>query len=190
MSRRFWTSDTHFGHKMMAERRGFANVHDHDAAIINNVNAIVGPRDIVWHLGDVGLGSGTYIFECMRQLNGTWHLITGNHDAPWPGHRRSHSSQRKWLDIFASVQAFGRVQIGNHELLMSHFPYEAAHTEEPRAQQYRLRDKGEWLLAGHTHSESRWHGPKQIHVGLDAWDLKPVSEEQILELLGCEWLAK
>ena len=48
------------------------------------------------------------------------------------------------------------------------------HTDAPRFAQYRLPDEGRWLLHGHTHiADQRIHG-RQIHVGLDAWDLRPV----------------
>ena len=42
-----------------------------------------------------------------------------------------------------------------------------------------------WLLYGHTHQDvPDGTDPRSVNVGLDAWDFKPVSEQQILA-----WLA-
>jgi calcineurin-like phosphoesterase family protein len=169
----FFTSDSHFRHAMVAQLRGFASAEEHDEAVISRWNETVKPADTVWHLGDVGMSRG--FLPLVGRLNGTVHLIAGNHDAVWPGHRDSHRHQRGWLEHFASVQAFARRRIGGHQVLLSHFPYEGDHAAEDRCGQYRLRDEGLWLLHGHTHWQHiQVHGGRQIHVGLDAWDLAPV----------------
>lgn len=181
--RRVWrTSDTHLRHAMMAAYRGFADRDEHDQAIIANWNATVGPGDIVWHHGDVGLGREEEILELAAQLNGEKHLIAGNHDACWPGHRDAHRHQRRWLEVFASVQAFTRFRAGGQQVLASHFPYEGDHTPEDRCVQYRLRDEGLPLLCGHVHWEWKVSG-RQVNVGLDVWDLKPVSADVLAGLI-------
>ena len=41
-----------------------------------------------------------------------------------------------------------------------------------------------WLLYGHTHQDVPDDtDPRSVNVGLDAWDFKPVSEQQILAWL-------
>lgn len=201
----FYTSDTHFCHKMVAGLRGFGSAGEHDEAVIANWNATVAPGDTVWHLGDVGLGKAAVILPCVDRLNGTIHLITGNHDAPWPAHRDSFRHQRLWLGWFATVQAFARRKIGTTHVLLSHFPYDGDHTAGDRASQYRLRDEGMWLLHGHTHGKERLGQPsyihaatgpdepplvtvrgRAVHVGLDAWDLRPVAGEVIGKLIAAE----
>lgn len=200
MSAVWFSSDTHFLHRQVAELRGFADSEEHDEAVIDRWNKIVRPADLVWHLGDVGLGNETRVLRQAGRLNGNKHLITGNHDACWPGHRGSRSRQRKWLEVFESVQAFARIRLDGRTVLLSHFPYEGDHTAEERHSQFRLRDEGEWLVHGHTHKQNRlgphpywlsypgaapagcWRG-LEIHVGLDAWDLQPVSEAGILSVI-------
>ncbi len=82
---------------------------------------------------------------------------------------------------------------GNVTVLLSHFPYVGDRGQE-RYAQWRLKDEGLPLLHGHTHSaEEISYTPRinngggwpttQMHVGLDAWNLTPVSLEQIGELL-------
>lgn len=197
----WYTSDTHFRHALVSGLRGFPGKDEHDAAITRNWNAVVRPEDTVWHLGDVGLGRTPEILACAGRLNGTIHLVTGNHDDPWPGHRDAHRRQAIWLGAFASVQAFARRKIGGRHVLMSHFPYAGDSQDEDRFGQFRLRDEGAWLLHGHTHGterarvgdlpfvpfggEPQWRG-KMIHVGLDAWDLRPVPEHVIAKLISGE----
>lgn len=194
MGGQFFTSDTHFTHAMVAGLRGFDTADEHDQAIVANWNATISRDDTVWHLGDVGLGKPAEILPWVARLNGKIHLITGNHDAPWPAHRDACKSQRLWLQHFDTIQAFARRKIDGTEVLLSHFPYSGDHSGEDRHVQYRLRDEGRWLLHGHTHGTERAqfdglpftpHGGepqrrgKTVHVGLDAWNLHPVAAEQI-----------
>lgn len=198
----WFTSDTHFRHAMVARLRGFADADEHDGELVRRWNSVVRPEDVVWHLGDVALGKRGEVWPYVDALNGTKHLIAGNHDPVWPGHRESFKHQREWLGHFASVQGFARRKIGAHYALLSHFPYEGDHTETERYPQYRLPDLGGWLLHGHTHSGERmtpvrllpamfgqtepsWRG-KQISVGLDAWDLKPVPLHEIERLVAAQ----
>lgn len=181
----FFSSDSHFRHQMVAGIRGFADRDEHDEAVIAAWNKTVRPGDMVWHLGDVGLGGETEILERVTRLNGVKHLVTGNHDPVWPGHRDSRKHQRRWFDVFESVQAFAKARIDGRTVLLSHLPYlgQGDHTAEERHTQFRLHDEGAWLLHGHTHSKERLDGPRSVHVGLDAWDLRPVSEGDIAALI-------
>ena len=82
MSRIFVTSDTHFGHdrEFLFSPRGFTSIQEHDAAVIANWNSVVGPDDVVYHLGDVMLGDNAYGITCLKLLNGNIKIIPGNHD--------------------------------------------------------------------------------------------------------------
>jgi len=187
----------------VAGHRGFASAAEHDEAVIARWNELVRPDDLVWHLGDVGLGSETRVLEQAARLNGRKQLVTGNHDPVWPGHRDARKHQRRWLEVFESVQAFAKIRLDGRMVVLSHFPYEGDHTADERAVQFRLRDEGEWLIHGHTHQRdrlgpnARWlhiataGGPfreprprgRQVHAGLDAWNLSPVSDADILGVI-------
>jgi len=177
-------SDSHFRHAMVAEKRGFESRDAHDEHIIASVNRLVKPDDILWHMGDVGLGKDEEILEYAARLNGRKQLITGNHDRSWPGDRDSRKVQKRWLEVFESVQAFARTRFSGVPVLLSHFPYHGDHTVNERHTQYRLRDEGAWLLHGHTHSSDKGGKDHMIHVGLDAWGLKPVSEGEIASMIA------
>lgn len=77
----FFIADTHFGHKNIIgyNRPQFANLQEMHDCMVDRWNAVVRPKDIVWVLGDVAFGRD-WVTIMMPQLNGTKHLILGNHD--------------------------------------------------------------------------------------------------------------
>lgn len=182
----WFSSDTHLCHAMVAKLRGFASSDEHDEEVIDRWNKLVHPDDMVWHLGDVGLGNETRVLEQAGRLNGVKHLIAGNHDPCWPGHRDARKHQRRWLEVFQSVQAFAKTRVDGRTALLSHFPYDGDHTAEDRHVQFRLRDEGEWLIHGHTHQPDTVDGPRSVHAGLDAWGLSPVREGEIAALIRAQ----
>jgi calcineurin-like phosphoesterase family protein len=188
MSARLFTSDNHFGHRFVSGVRGFGTEPDdisrHDQALISNWNTMACADDHIYVLGDFSLKSPPAINQWLSQLNGTKHLIWGNHDKGFGGNRQSWKWIRLYLDAgFSSVQSFLRLKINGKEVMLSHFPYDGDHTENNRYEQYRLRDMGLPLLHGHTHSNGIYSrslaGTQQIHMGVDAWNLKPVTEGTI-----------
>lgn len=78
MNRVFVTADTHFNHKRVPEFRPWATVEEHDREIIARWNAVVNPKDTVWHLGDVWFGKDGHL--ALAELNGNKRLVMGNHD--------------------------------------------------------------------------------------------------------------
>jgi calcineurin-like phosphoesterase family protein len=78
----FVIADTHFGHARIVEFTG--RPEDFDARIIANWNAVVGPDDLVIHLGDVAFGRGTDVAALMACLHGRKILCLGNHDREKP----------------------------------------------------------------------------------------------------------
>ena len=183
----WFTSDTHFDHDKVAGLRGFASPAEHDEYVVEQWNATVRPGDQVWHLGDVGMGRLLRFADRLRQLNGEIHLVTGNHDEPWPGLRQSHKHQRAWLEHFASIQAYARRKVAGQNVLLCHFPYTGDHTDEDRATQYRLPDEGLFLIHGHVHDLWRLNG-RQFNVGVDVNDMRPVHLDTIAAVVT-DWRA-
>jgi calcineurin-like phosphoesterase family protein len=123
--------------------------------------------------------------EWLAGRPGTKHLVSGNHDGVHPMHHDSHKKFGPYLEVFASVQQSARRKLAGYEVLLSHFPFlgsEDAFDTYNRFEQWRLPQMGSWLLHGHTHSRVRSHG-RSIHVGVDAWDLKPVSVNAIAAIV-------
>lgn len=199
MSNIWFTSDLHFAHPYVSSLRGFGTCREdadtiaHDATLVDRWNKLVGPEDTVWVLGDI-VGKHQdlpYALQLFDELPGVKHLVAGNHDAVSSIHRSAWKHQKTYLDVFASVQNFAKIRINGHEVLLSHFPYigtGADHTEDVRYEQFRLPDHGTILLHGHTHSSGREHisddGTLQVHVGVDAWGMAPVSLGTITKIIN------
>lgn len=183
----YW-ADLHFGHEFVAKLRGYESAEAHDQAIIAAWQEAVHPRDTIWILGDLAASSPTHALGIIRQLPGTKHLIAGNHDRCHPMHRDAHRQQRKYLEVFASVQPFARQRINGTEIMLSHFAYQGDHADRvDRYQQYRLRDRGMPLIHGHVHDEWKancsTNGTPQINVGFDHWP-KPATQTDLERLIN------
>ena len=82
----FLVSDTHFGHRGVTwfthdngeKIRPWDNVEEMDEALVQNWNSVVGPKDKVYHLGDVVINRRA--LPTIARLNGDKVLIKGNHD--------------------------------------------------------------------------------------------------------------
>lgn len=205
----FFISDLHLGHALVHRLRaekGLCPETEHDDVLAENWDSAISTGDQVWVLGDVLANKGReverYALDWIHARPGTKHLIAGNHDPVFSGHRDCHSAlsiARGWTAAFASIQSFARRRIAGQNVLLSHFPYpgtsegidEHGRPFDDRYAQYRLANLGLPLLHGHTHhaervSWNRWAGWKkapQFHVGLDAWNLEPVALHDLEELI-------
>jgi len=74
-------ADLHFGHRWMAEHRGFPDVFAHDEHIIKVWNSTVHKHDMTYILGDITMESSKY-YPLLDRLNGKKIVILGNHDMP------------------------------------------------------------------------------------------------------------
>lgn len=168
----------------------------HDHTILDNINATVGEDDELYVLGDLSTGGRASLTAALHTLEGLRvprdrrHLILGNHEDLHGG----YSQMRQLLDVFATIDASGATVIGGLNVLLSHFQFRK-HFEQPAPQglstnacdpqyaQYAFVDNGfSWLLHGHTHSTDpfEFSNPHELNIGVDAWGLRPVSEEQVL----------
>ena len=79
---KWFISDTHFSHTNIIRYTGrpFQTADEMDTQLIKNWNAHVDFHDIVFFLGDFGLGKSDYLANICKQLNGNKICIRGNHD--------------------------------------------------------------------------------------------------------------
>ena len=199
----WFTSDLHIGHVSVAEWRGFPDVAAHDALLADNWDAMVHPDDVVWVLGDISAGgtkASRDALDWIKARNGVKHLVAGNHDRCHPMHRDSHRWQREYLSAFESVQMAAKRRVsldqGHLTVMLSHFPYEGDHGVT-RFPEWRLRQSAEHpILHGHTHSplkDSLVYVPSlgnfvhQFHVGVDAWEFKPVPWDVVADKIRGWW---
>jgi calcineurin-like phosphoesterase family protein len=155
----FFTSDHHFGDHRVLNRypRPFGSVAEMDEGLIARWNAVVGPDDEVWHLGDFAR-TAKRAAEILPHLNGRKHLIVGNND-PDP------EIGAGW----ASVAPYAEIRADGVHLVLCHYPFRTWN------QMY----KGSLNLHGHSHGRLK-PLPRQFDVGVDARDFRPVTVAELL----------
>ena len=185
MPETWFTSDLHLGHEKVAALRGFDSPTDHDVTVMKNWRKLISEDDIVYVLGDISSGGAQatrHALTLLSCLPGRKRLIAGNHDPIHPMYRQAH----KWVEdfdyVFEQVTPFQRIRIDGHDVMLSHFPY-ILDRHEARYMQYRLRDEGLPLIHGHLHVPERLTSTREVHIGLDAWNLRPVRAHDVARLL-------
>ncbi len=158
----YFTSDTHFGDPrvLRIDRRPFADLAEHDAALVARWNATVAEDDTVWHLGDFALGPPpARIAGLLAGLNGEKHLIVGNNDGP------ATLAAPDW----ASVAHYAEIEVEGSRLVLCHYAFRT----------WNRMGRGVVDLHGHSHGKLK-PVPRQFDVGVDAWDFRPVTLATIL----------
>ncbi|GHA10144.1 hydrolase [Devosia pacifica] len=157
----FFTADTHFGHRSILSmcNRPFADIDEHDHALIENWNAVVGPEDTVYHLGDFAYRCGPQqTRDIFAKLNGEKHLILGNHDF------KNETQKLPW----ASQSDLTEVNIKGQIFVLCHYGLRT----------WRNMRRGAIQLYGHSHG--RLPGTSQcIDVGVDNVGYVPVDAQTI-----------
>lgn len=162
----FSTADTHFGHggALGLYRRPFGSVREMDTAMVERWNDTVDPDDEVWHLGDFAVRRpAAEMNEILAGLNGRIHLIVGNNDGP----------DTASLPGFASVQHYAELATDKVRLVLCHYPFRS----------WNGMNRGAINLHGHSHGRLK-PVPRQIDVGVDVWDFRPVPLEELLAMRG------
>lgn len=157
----WFTSDTHFGHAgaLGRFRRPFSSVREMDETMLVRWNETVCAEDEVWHLGDFAVRRpAPVVAELLSALNGRKHLISGNNDGP----------ATLGLEGWASVQPYAEIEIEGTRLVLCHYPFRT----------WNGMYKGAVNLHGHSHGQLAGL-TRQVDVGVDVWDFRPVSLEQI-----------
>jgi calcineurin-like phosphoesterase family protein len=180
----FFTSDEHYGHANIIRycARPFADVSAMDEALIARHNAVVGPDDDVWHLGDFVFKGD--VAATLARLNGRHRLVAGNHDRCHPCHTRAAREVRRYLAAgFLEVHERVTIELpGIGPVLLCHLPTRGDHADE-RYKQFRPEASDGWLLHGHIH-ELWKRKERMINVGVDVWDFAPVSAQRVAEEVG------
>ena len=174
-------SDPHFGHRNIVGfcERPFSSVGAMNAQILQNYHNMVISGDTVCWTGDAffarGRGDRALWRAELRALPGRKILVRGNHDG----------TVARCLDYgFDLVVDVLYLQILGQKVTVCHYPpandasgddrYLDRRPPKPKA--------GEVLIHGHSHSPKRVNG-RSIHVGVDAWDYRPVPLSCIQDLV-------
>lgn len=149
----FYTSDTHFGHQRTLDlsRRPFKNIKEMNEVMIDRWNNIVGPKDVVYHLGDFG---DSWPIE---YLSGDIRLVLGNYE-------RENKSP-----IPSGCTIIDPGEYNNY--ILCHEPTKGL---EIRGEREDIP-----ILFGHIHGRQKLKSWLGMDVGVDSNNYSPVSSEEV-----------
>lgn len=193
----WYTSDIHFGHENVIGfcDRPFIDKEEMKEKIIENWNKLVNPGDLCIFVGDIFFyHTAEEMKNTLSRMNGRKVLVKGNHDL----------TPRKMMNAGFEICVEEMVMtISGERVIISHYPFkmdkklmfylkiksffkkmiglralkfEKYHDRRPE-------DKGQFLIHGHTHSKEK-SKDRMIHVGMDAWEYKPVNIQEISNLIN------
>ncbi len=130
---KWFIADTHFSHVNIIKyaSRPFKNIEEMNKTLIKNWNFFVSQDDIVFFLGDFGMGTTEHLIKINKQLNGQKICIRGNHDG---------TPSKMYKIGFFLVLESAFIKIGKHIVELIHRPS----TEIP----------DHFQLYGHIHEKS------------------------------------
>jgi len=139
MSKVFFTSDNHFGHKNIKkfcpQTRQGENVDQMNALMIRRWQEQVQQDDLVYLLGDVFFCDAEKANRIIDQLPGQKFLVFGNHDKVI----RSNSTLR---NKFVATAEWREIYVENKKVVLHHYP----------TYEWKDMHKGAYHCYGHIHS--------------------------------------
>lgn len=175
----WFTSDTHFHHANIIEYCGrpFRDVDHMNEEMIHRWNERVKPGDLVYHLGDFAMGPKEKALETKRRLNGGVILVRGNHD-------RSEASMKAmgFESVYSKLETLFVVYGKERRFYLSHIPIGLDHRSPKKYSEELTKPPPKYYdywLCGHVHEKWKSRG-KTINVGVDQWDFRPVTLEELL----------
>lgn len=165
----FLTADTHFGHANIIRYCGrpFGSALEMTERLIANWNAVVNPKDTVWHLGDFAMKlSDRETAEIFHALNGRKRLIIGNHDLDKKGRLVQATARLPW-ETAPAHQA--EIKHDGHRIVLAHYAglvWNGMH-------------RGAFQAFGHSHGGLPGL-PGSIDVGVDVQNFTPITVEDFV----------
>jgi calcineurin-like phosphoesterase family protein len=152
----WFTSDTHYHHKNIVAGvtrwddksgcRDFATIEEMDNTMVENINRVVQPDDVLFHLGDWAFKGPDNIYALRNRINcKTVHLILGNHDTDIHGNLEIQSA-------FTSVAFYREVDVNGQKIILCHYPLRT----------WNKSHYGSWMLHGHCHGRLEHQIPARL----------------------------
>lgn len=171
-----------------------------DETLIANWNSLVKDDDHIYCIGDLSLRFDI-LEKYSERLRGRKFLIPGNHDHCHSYHKKSRSEEKRkdWINKYCElgwIVLEEKMNINFYcDMNLCHHPYADMDLRDNKGVEgyvdkyakNRPYDDKKVLLCGHVHE--RWKtnrsfkGSLMINVGVDVWEMKPVSLSTILDLI-------
>ena len=160
----FYTSDHHWGHANIIkyQNRPYSSVQEMDRDMITKWNSVVKPHDVVYHLGDFAFYHAPQILSLRRQLNGTIHIIWGNHD------KRVKEALSVYPQLFETAEYYKEIHDSGEHITLCHYAMRV----------WNKSHRGSLMLYGHSHGQLNDNN-QSLDVGVDAWNFRPVTLAEI-----------
>lgn len=165
----WFTSDLHIGHDNIRKlaNRPFSSVDEMNETIVDNINKLVKPTDILYNLGDVTwFHRKEEIEPWLKRINCKNHyLIKGNHD---------------WRELYGGCSSYFKGIYDLHEITLNKRKIVMCHYELAT---WNKQLHGSVSLFGHSHSNvfHRNDDGRKFCLCVEATGYQPVSIDQILE---------
>ena len=111
-----------------------------NSTLIANWNQVVGPEDIVFHLGDFCFGAAPLWHLLLDRLNGKIYLLEGNHDCK--------ALNESLIARFEQVSMQQLIEVGGQKIYLNHYPLLCFAGSEGKI----------WQLFGHVHTNPNTQG--------------------------------
>lgn len=200
----YFISDTHLNHDPkwkvpLWEARGFESSKAHTDGIIDKINEIVRPNDILFHLGDFCLNTDEHGFnELLARIKcQNIYILWGNHNNPvWKVYQREVKAYMAWnedgnppgIDGDVEIYPFryrnllflgNRVEVAvdGYLFIMDHYPIYV----------FNYMKDGAKHLCGHSHygldfSKADNLNSKILDIGWDGFG-KPLTLDEVLDIM-------
>jgi len=166
----YFTSDLHFHHHKICgfTNRPYYSTEEMNEALINNWNAVVNEKDIVWNLGDFSFGNIKDTESVLRRLNGQHNMVLGNHD----GIIVSNKARLLQGKLLNSIQDYKEIKVEDHKIVLCHYSFRV----------WNKSHSGSWHCYGHSHGTLPPHG-LSLDVGVDCKEItseyRPISFDEL-----------
>lgn len=190
----FFTADTHFGHANIirychrpwvnrdldltttGEWKDLAiarkNADTMDEALIANWNAVVGPKDLVYHLGDFSFGGVAKVRSIIPRLQfSQMFFLWGNHDKDMRQVKNeSFANVNGSISRVKFLGSLAEVSVEGQRITLCHYAMRV----------WNKSHRGAWHLYGHSHGSL----PDDPHalsldVGIDVHGYRPITFEEV-----------
>lgn len=184
---RVYTSDNHFFHKniLVHAKRSHSSIDEMNRDLVSKWNDIIKDRDEVYHVGDMFMLDGNrrtldLVNTIVSKLKGKKFIIPGNHDKKlwkWINKHEPDFLKEQRIEILDQIHEIKVIMPDDTMtyFVLCHYPMLSWNRRSHKSIQ----------LHGHTHSKVKntFEEQRRINVGVDAWDMFPVREQDVLDLI-------
>jgi len=162
----YFISDTHFFHKLAAQKRGFSSLDNMNEYIIECWNKTIQKKDDVFILGDFAFDRKGNVGPLLERLKGRKHLILGNHD-----HFIRSGCNVSIYESLVEVCHYKELKYNKVKFILFHYPIS----------EWNFKRFGSIHLHGHLHRDISTD-KNRLNVSADLLDYKPISIQEVMVL--------